>query len=163
MLRLHLWEVRDFFIPLIHWPDKWVNICVSATHIEFLLCPSHDINTCLWNCPLTCRKPCCLSHVCLQMTTVRVRVTLMTGSKVSDHSIPLQGVRCCTSASMALFLRAVFLRLVQQLPNFGFNNWPCLRPHTCNWNICHMHKLSVDHATFITCLDSTTGMNTYEI
>lgn len=84
MLRLLLWEVRVLFIPLIRWPDEWVNICASASHTEFSLWSSHDIYACLWNCPLTHRKPSSLSNICLQMTTVRVRVTLMTGSKVSD-------------------------------------------------------------------------------
>lgn len=45
MLRLHLWEVRALCIPFIHWPDKWVIICVLAPHIEVSLYPSHDINT----------------------------------------------------------------------------------------------------------------------
>ena len=76
---------------------RWVNICVSATHIEFFLCPPLDINTCLWNCPLTCRKPSCLSHVCFQMTTARVRATLTTGSKVSDRKNSLAKVRCYIS------------------------------------------------------------------
>lgn len=46
----------------------------------------------MWTCPLPCWKPSCLSHVWLQMTTVKVRVTLMTGSKVSDHCVHWQGL-----------------------------------------------------------------------
>lgn len=139
MLRLHLWEVRALFIPFIHWPDKRVNICVSATHIEFLLCPSHDINTCLWNCPLTCKKnPSCLSPVCLQMTTARVRVTLMTGSKVSDHSVHLEGLGATFLSALNFLLELFFLSLVQEIPSFVFNKWPCVTGQTTELELKHL-------------------------
>ena len=123
ILRLHLWEVSALFIPFIHRPDKWVNICVAATHIALIsLYPSRDINTSLWNCPPTCRKPSCLSHVCLQMTTARVRVTPMTGSKVSDHSVHEQQIGATLLFPLSCFLGDV----LQELLSFVFNKWTCM-------------------------------------
>lgn len=53
MLRLLLWGVRTLCVPFIHWPDKWVNICVLATHIEFSLYSPLMTEAHLWNRPLT--------------------------------------------------------------------------------------------------------------
>lgn len=82
MLKLHLWEVRG--LPLYTGQASGsIFVFRSLTVLFMWYLPAHA-------CEIDLRppqKPSRPSLVCLQMTTARVRVTLTTGSKVSDHSI----------------------------------------------------------------------------
>lgn len=133
MLRLHLWEVRAHCIPFIHGPDKWVNICVSATHRELSLYLSRDIN------------------MFVKFPFDHILFCLMSASRWQQWEwewLWWQVQRWVTSAfytsvSSKLCVRAVFLSPCSTASQFGLNNdlvW-LDRQENCNWNICHVHRL----------------------